>query len=155
MQIDTGDLDPGRYKLLISQLDGKSHPVEFKLLPNPPKIDNLPIVVNQGAVAQHFVLKGARLEQVSKLEAPGAILDLGAASADQTERSVTVELKSAPQPGTELPVKAYIDGRNAPLAFPMRWKLLARCPRSPAPSFRCLREWPSRHAKTSSLPDTL
>ena len=128
VQIDTGDLDPGRYKLLISQQDGKSHAVDFKVLSNPPKIDNLPIVVNQGAVAQHFVLKGARLEQVSKLEAPGAILDLGAASADQTERSVTVELKSAPQPGTELPVKAYIDGRNAPLSFPAALEVIGPLP---------------------------
>ena len=97
VQIDTGDLDPGAYKLLISQQDGKSHAVEFKVLPNPPKIDNLPIVVNQGAVAQHFVLKGERLEQVSKLEAPGAVLDLGTArrGSDRTERHGRTEVRPA------------------------------------------------------------
>ena len=36
--------------------------MDFKVLPNPPKIDNLPILVNQGAATQHFVLKGERLE---------------------------------------------------------------------------------------------
>jgi len=128
VQIDTGDLDPGAYKLLISQQDGKSHAVEFKVLPNPPKIDNLPIVVNQGVVAQHFVLKGERLEQVSKLEAPGAVLDLGSPGADQTERSVTVALKSVRQPGTELPVKAYLNGRSAPLTFPAALEIIGPLP---------------------------
>ncbi len=98
------------------------------MLPNPPKIDNLPIVVNQGAVAQHFVLKGERLEQVSKLEAPGAVLDLGSPGADQTERSVTVELKSVRQPGTELPVKAYLNGRSAPLTFPNALEVIGPLP---------------------------
>ena len=128
VQIDTGDLDPGAYKLLISQQGGKSHAMEFRVLPNPPKIDNLPIVVNQGAVAQHFVLKGQRLEQVSRLEAPGAVIDLGTANADETERNVTVELKSALQPGTELPVKAYINGRSAPLTFPDALEVIGPLP---------------------------
>ena len=45
--------------------------MQFKLLPNPPKIDNLPIIVNQGAATQHFVLKGERLGLITKLEARG------------------------------------------------------------------------------------
>ncbi|HEX6896809.1 MAG TPA: hypothetical protein VF146_16135, partial [Bryobacteraceae bacterium] len=117
VQIDTGDLDPGGYKLLISQQDGKSHAMTFKVLPNPPKISNLPILVNQGAAAQHFVLKGERLEQVSRLEAPGATLSLAAPGTNQTERSLTVELKSSLQPGTTLPVTAYLVDRSEPLAL--------------------------------------
>ena len=35
VQIDTDDLIPAAYELLISQQDGKSHPVDFKILPNP------------------------------------------------------------------------------------------------------------------------
>jgi hypothetical protein len=48
VQIDTSDLVPRAYELLISQQDGKSHPVNFEILPNPPQIGNLPIIVNQG-----------------------------------------------------------------------------------------------------------
>jgi hypothetical protein len=118
VQIDTKELDPGGYKLLVTQQDGKSHAVEFKILPNPPKFDNLPILVNHGVVKQHFVLKGERLEQVSKLEAPGAVLDLGPPGTNQTERSLTVELKSSPQPGTVLPVRAYLEDRSEPLSLP-------------------------------------
>ena len=118
LQLDTGDLDPGLYNLLISQVDGKSHSVDFKVLPNPPKIDNLPIVINQGTATQHFLLKGERLEQVSKLEAPGAVFDLSPASDDQTERGLTVALRSAARPGTTLPVTAYLADRSEPLKLP-------------------------------------
>jgi hypothetical protein len=115
IQLDAEHLDPGVYNLLISQQDGKSHRVDFKVLPNPPKINNLPILVNEGVVTQHFVLKGERLEQVSRLEAPGIAFDLGPASANQTERTLTVELKSPPRPGTALPVAAYLQDRSEPL----------------------------------------
>jgi hypothetical protein len=118
VQIDTEKLDSGSYALLISQQDGKSHPVEFKVLPNPPKIENLPILVNHGAGIQHFVLKGQRLEQVKKLEAPEAILSLSSPGTDQVERSLTVELKSAPKPGTTLPITEYIEDRSEPLKLP-------------------------------------
>ncbi len=57
---------PGEYQLLVYQQDGKKHPVEFKILPNPPKIANLPIIVNQGAAPQHFVLKGERLGLITE-----------------------------------------------------------------------------------------
>jgi hypothetical protein len=128
VQIDTGDLDPGAYKLLISQQDGKSHSVNFKILPNPPKIDNLPILVNQGAAAQHFVLKGERLEQVSRLEAPGVTLELAAPGTNQTERSLTVELKSSLPPGTMLPVKAYLEDRSEPLTLPSAFQVTGPLP---------------------------
>jgi hypothetical protein len=127
VQIDTNDLVPGAYELLISQQDGKSHPVNFEILPNPPQIGNLPIIVNQGTAAQHFVLKGNRLGLIAKLEAPGVIFNLdpprsnptdsNPALADQTERSFTVELKTSPQPGTALPVKAWLTDRKEPLVF--------------------------------------
>ncbi|HLJ49295.1 MAG TPA: hypothetical protein VKU01_24950 [Bryobacteraceae bacterium] len=118
IQLDTAHFDPGGYQLLISQQDGKSHPVDFKVLPNPPKIENFPIIVNQGAAAQHFVLKGQRLDLLTKLEAPGATLSLNAAAPNQTERSLTIELKSAPRPGTALAVKTYLQDRSEPVSFP-------------------------------------
>ncbi|MBV9766692.1 MAG: hypothetical protein JOZ48_17735 [Acidobacteriaceae bacterium] len=118
VQIDTGDLDPGQYQLLISQQDGKAHPVEFRILQNAPKIANLPILVNQGVATQHYVLKGERLALLSKLEAPGAVLDFGSETSSNTERPVTIELKSNPQPGTTIPITAHLSDRSEPLSFP-------------------------------------
>lgn len=118
VQIDTEKLESGPYSLLISQQDAKSHAVEFKVLPNPPKIINLPILVNHGGGIQHFVLKGERLEQVKKLEAPEAVLSLSSPGKEQVERSLTVELKSSPKPGTTLPIVVYIEDRSEPLQLP-------------------------------------
>ena len=94
-QLATQHFVPGTYELLITQQDGKSHSVEFKVLPNPPKVDNLPIIVNQGVATQHFLLKGERLGLITRLEATGAILSLSPAAPNQTERSLTAELKSS------------------------------------------------------------
>ena len=128
VQIDTQGLDPGVYKLLISQQDGRNHAVNFKILPNPPRIDNLPIRANPGLLTQHFVLKGERLELVRKLEVPEAILNLGPRGTNQTERSLTVELKSSPHPGTALPVTAYIEDRSQPLTFPGAFEVTRALP---------------------------
>jgi hypothetical protein len=117
VQISTEGLTVGSYELLISQQDGKKHPVQFKVLPNPPKIDNLPVLLNQGIAVQHFMLKGERLGLITKLEASGADFKLDPAAENQTERSLTVELKSSPQPGTALAVKAYVQDRSEPVTL--------------------------------------
>lgn len=118
VQIDTHELLPGAYALLISQQDGKSHSVNFKVLPNPPKIDNLPILANQGAITQHYVLKGERLDELTKLQADGAHLQLGPVAPDGGERNVTVQLTSKLQPGNTLSVQAFVEDRSQPLIFP-------------------------------------
>jgi hypothetical protein len=117
VQIDTHDLDPGDYALLIAQQDGATHPVDFKVLPNPPRLDNLPILANQGVATQHYVLKGERLDELARLDAPNVVLDLGSIADNGAERNVTVQLKSNPQPGTALPIQAYIKDRTEPLTF--------------------------------------
>jgi hypothetical protein len=117
VQIDTADLDPGAYALLLSQQDGKSHAVEIKVLRPASKINNLPILANQGLAAQHYVLKGERLDLLAKLEAPGVAFELSPATLTDSERNVTVQLKSDPHPGTVLPVKAYFVDRNEPVTL--------------------------------------
>ena len=116
--IDTSALDPGMYQLLIAQQDGKSHGVDIQVLPNPPRVDNLPIVVNQGAAAQHYVLKGERLDLLTKLQAAGAEIKLGAPSAGGRERSLTVQLTSNPAAGMLAPLTASLADRSAALTLP-------------------------------------
>ena len=118
VQVDTANLDPGPYELLLYQQDGKSHPVDFKVLPELPLITNLPILVNQGAAQQHYELKGRRLNLLSRLEAPGADLRLGPEAPKGTQRDVTVLLKSSAQPGTTFPLQAFLADRSAPVALP-------------------------------------
>ncbi len=115
VQIDTGTLDPGKYVLLISQEDDKHYDVPLEILPQLPSFENLPILVNQGEAEQHYELKGERLNLLTKLDTPDATLTLGPESPQGTERNVTIQLKGNPQPGTTLPVQAYLGDRTEPL----------------------------------------
>jgi hypothetical protein len=117
-QVDTAALNPGAYKLMITQPDGVSHTVNLRVLPAAPRVENLPILVNQGVSAQHYVLKGERLNLVAKLTAPNAILELGQASPDGTGRDVTVHLDASPAPGTAIPIDAELTDRPEKLALP-------------------------------------
>ena len=115
LQIDTSDLDPGRYDLLIDQQDNKTHTVPFQVLPPLTKIENLPLIANQGVGTENYVLKGENLDLIAKLEMPGAVVDLGSSGA--TERSITVHLQKLPPVGTTLEMKAYLSDRHEPLTF--------------------------------------
>jgi hypothetical protein len=112
VQIDTGDMEPGKYQLLIAQDDGKSHAVAFNILPNAPHIDNLPVLINQGVATQHYVLKGERLQLIARLESPLARLELAAASPSGTERSLTVQLKSDLPPGHAEAFSEFLTDRS-------------------------------------------
>jgi hypothetical protein len=118
VQIDTRTLEPGRYALLVSQPDGEAHPIDFKILPLPPKLQNLPILANQGQDVQHYSLKGEHLDLLAKLEAPGAELKLESPIPGGAERNLAVQLKSNPPPGTTLPIQAFLTDRSAALTFP-------------------------------------
>ncbi len=117
VQVDTRDLDPGEYQMLIAQTDGISHPVNLRLLPNPPRVDNFPIVANQGIAVQHYVLKGERLNGLEKLTAPGVTIQLEPSTSGDTERPITVQFKAAIAPNTRLSITAYLPGRSEPLNF--------------------------------------
>jgi hypothetical protein len=117
VQIDTENLDPGKYELLITQQDGKNHAIEFNVLPNPPQVDNLPILANTGVSMQHYVLKGQRLDLISKLSAPGVQFELGPPNASGTERNLTVQLQSEMKPGATESVAEYIEQRSEPLTL--------------------------------------
>ena len=117
LQINTADLGPGQYQLLISQADGKGHPVPVHLLPNPPKIDNLPMLANQGVAVQHYVLKGERLGTLTRMETPAGMIQLDPATKDGNQRSLTIQLKSDVKPDTSHNVTAYLQDRSQPMRF--------------------------------------
>ncbi|MFL6450751.1 MAG: hypothetical protein ACJ746_24165 [Bryobacteraceae bacterium] len=118
VQIDAANLEPGAYQLLIEQQGGSVSAVPVTILSNPPKLTNLPIVANWGAGTQHYVLKGERLGDVLRIEAPGAKVELGATSAGETERNVTVQLTETSDISKSQAIKVYLKNRTAPLAFP-------------------------------------
>ena len=119
VQVDTTGLKAGTYTLLIAQQDGKNHPVSIRVLPPAPRFDNLPILVNEGVTAQHYVLKGARLDLLAKLTAPDAAIELGNSSMGGTERDVVVHLTANPgQTSAQLPIEAELQDRSAKISLP-------------------------------------
>lgn len=117
IQADTSDLDAGNYELILSQVDGKSHDVPLTVLPPPPVIDNLPITVNQDVSTITFDLKGKRLNLLRHLELAKGTALLGKASADGTDREVTVKLKPGIVAGTTLAIRASVANHIDPLTF--------------------------------------
>ena len=117
VQVNTAELDPGSYKLLISQVDGKAHPVDVKILPSPPRIENLPVLLNQGATSAEFVLRGQALDLLRRLEVAGGTADLGAASPDRTARKLTLHVPGGLSAGKSLSIQAYAQDRSEPLIF--------------------------------------
>ena len=117
LQIDTGNLEPGDYKLIATQLDGKTHDIPLKLLPPPPSVDNLPMVVNQGVSKIDFTLKGQRLDLLKGLEIPQGKAELEPAVPGQKERKVTLQIPANVSAGTSFAIRAYVDGHNELLTF--------------------------------------
>jgi hypothetical protein len=117
LQLNTVDMDPGTYRLLISQVDGKAHPVSFQILTAPPQIENFPVVLNEGVTGAAFTLKGHRLDLISRLEVARGTLELGAASDRRDERKLTIRMSDDVAAGTSLAVKAFLKDRSEPLTF--------------------------------------
>jgi hypothetical protein len=92
LQIVTGNLESGDYKLIVTQLDGKTHDILLQLLPPPPSVDNLPIVVNQGVSKIDFTLKGQRLDLLKRLEIPQGKAELESAAPGQKQRKVDLQI---------------------------------------------------------------
>lgn len=117
VQVDTAELNPGNYAVLLTQPDGHNHAVDVHVLPPAPRFENLPILVNEGVSAQHYVLKGERLDLLAKLTAPNAKIELGTPALGGTERDVVVHLSANLAPGTAVPVEADLADRSAALSL--------------------------------------
>ncbi|HLH43577.1 MAG TPA: hypothetical protein VKV74_11350 [Bryobacteraceae bacterium] len=117
LQIDTSSFDPGNYKLIVTQLDGKTHDVPIELLPPPPTLDNLPIAVNQGVSKIDFTLKGQRLDLLKRLEIAKGEVELGPAGPGQEERNAELRISSNLKAGASFDIRAIVQGRSEPLTF--------------------------------------
>lgn len=119
VQVDTGGLEPGAYKLMMTQVDGKSHDVPLKILPALPVIENLPLAVNQdvSASAISFILKGQRLDLLKALELSQGTASLSAATAGGTERRVVFNLGPGLTSGATVSARAMVADRSEPLSI--------------------------------------
>jgi hypothetical protein len=116
LQIDTSSMSAGDYNLMLTQADGKTYNIPFKVLPPAPRIANLPLLINAGEKEQSVQLRGENLDRLTKLEAPGAAFKLGPITGDA--RELFVELKPDAHPGEQFELKEYAQNTNAPAVSP-------------------------------------
>jgi len=118
VQLNASDLEPGDYRLLISQVDGNAQPVPVKVLPPPPKIENLPFLVNRGETSRAISLKGQNLDLLTKIETPQGTIELDPAGPNEAERKATLHLKQDLQAGTSFAIKEYVKDHTEPITVP-------------------------------------
>ena len=81
-------------------------------------INNLPVILNEGASSIGFVLKGERLNLLARLEVAKGTAELAPASPGETERGVTIRIPPGETAGTTFAtIKAFVDNRSQPLTF--------------------------------------
>jgi hypothetical protein len=115
--LDTKNLEPGKYKLLLRQVDGRAHDVPFRVLPPPPVVSNLPVIISRSDRSRQITLKGNHLELLTKLQSLGGSLTLGPSVPDQTERTAMFEAISDLKPGSAFEMHAFVSGRTEPILF--------------------------------------
>ncbi|HEX6545850.1 MAG TPA: hypothetical protein VF023_06055 [Bryobacteraceae bacterium] len=116
--VDTAKLDPGQYEFLLTQVDGRRRSVPFHILPQPPKIANLPIVVSRSDELRQFTLKGDHLDLLTKLETAKGTIALGPKLPQQNERTATIKITDALKPGTAYDIHAFVAGHSEPIVLP-------------------------------------
>lgn len=67
MTVDLDTAAAGKYKLLLTQSDGKTHDLPLTVLPPNPKLSNLPLHVNVGEVKETIRLEGSGLERIQSI----------------------------------------------------------------------------------------
>ncbi|MGA7414805.1 MAG: hypothetical protein WBW33_30325 [Bryobacteraceae bacterium] len=127
VQVNTIDLDPGDYRLLIAQVDGKAQPVDVKVLALPPRIDGLPLLVNVGDTNKPLALRGEHLDSVTKLEATKGSVELGPGTS--SERRITLRMPADLEPGTRVGLKVYVKDMAQPLELREAIKVVGPRPR--------------------------
>lgn len=118
MRVDTAPLDAGSYSLLVVQADGKTYPVPVDVVPEPPKIDHLPIALSTDQAKQKVTIRGQHLDRIDKLDGGPVKLALGPVSSDGTERTVTAELPPDPKQGATLDLAIMAHEYAKPLVLP-------------------------------------
>jgi len=117
IQVNTSELEPGEYALLLTQTDGKSHRVKLKLLPPLPEVSNFPFVLAEGTSSAEYVLKGKGLDLLKRVELAQGKAKLAESMTDARSRKLIVQFPNGPARGSSIALKAYVADRSDPIVF--------------------------------------
>jgi len=120
-QIDTANLDPGKYLLMLTQLNGAVQDVPLTVHPPNPKLAGLPLRANIGEPQQTLILKGSGLERISRIASDGAEWTLAPVPSGDDhlqERKATIRLSPKAHADEILSASLYVEGIRQPLRIP-------------------------------------
>jgi hypothetical protein len=118
-EVDTS-AGAGLYHLVLTQTNGTSSDISFAIHPPNPTLDGLPLRANVGEAQQTLVLRGTRLERITRISTPDASWDLAPVKADARElleRKVTVKLAPAAHNGEQMDASVSVQDIDAPVTF--------------------------------------
>ena len=118
--LDTDRLDPGLYRLKVSQADAEPQVLPLEIHPPLPRLANLPLKVNLGEESQRLLLEGTGLERIRGLESTTARWELAPAPSETQEieqRGVTAYLEDTAEAGDLLPITMSVTGLEAPIVL--------------------------------------
>jgi hypothetical protein len=102
----------GAYRLLLAQSDGVAHRVAVTILPPDPKLENLPIRLNQGEARQAIRLRGSGLERVEAVSTEAGEVQ---GKPEGQGWSGEVSLTGDPVKGRRFPLQLKVQGLEHPL----------------------------------------
>lgn len=117
-EVDTTNLDAGRYLLMLTQLNGAIQDVPLTIHPPNPKLSNLPLRANLGEKEQTLALQGSGLDRIARITSDGAEWTLAPAPKGNSglkERKVTLQLAPKAPKGEFLNASLYVEGISKPL----------------------------------------
>lgn len=118
IDVDTASLRPGEYLLAFTQTGGGTQEAAVRVLPEPPRIEDLPLRLNTGVKEQALVLRGSGLERIESAECEKARCQLGPVRTGREGRQLTAILSDGVAPGTRLSLSLKLAGAAEPLRLP-------------------------------------
>jgi hypothetical protein len=153
-EIDTSTLGAGSYRLIMTQTNGKSQDVALVIHPPNPMLENLPVRANTGESQQTVVLRGTRLERITRFATPEAAWELDSVKPgerDLTERKATVKLQPKAHEGELLAASVYVQDIQSPLTFPAGLSVAGPRPKITGVSLS-LAQQPDVHLNDEEIP---
>ncbi len=114
VEIDTAKLAPGRYRILLTQADGKAYTVALRVLPPHPAISNLPLAANLGEKSQTVVLRGIGLDRIEAIQSERAAIEV-LPGGTATERKASIRLNDGAGKGDRADLDVKVEGVHQPL----------------------------------------
>jgi hypothetical protein len=117
LQIDTANLIAGDFTLILYQRDGKPNKIDMKVLLAPPKLNGLPLTINQGEASTEIVLAGDGVDRITDVAADGLQIELGSFDAQQQRRIGRIRKAGELAEGAALDLRVSVKDYARPLVF--------------------------------------